>query len=171
MRNHEYDEMAQVASKAPKGAIVEVGVYQGDSALRLYQVAREQNRRLYLYDTFEGVNFKDAIDVYMPGEFKNCSQHHIQSMFPEAYVVKGVFPQSAVTMVLLAFANIDCCQYRATGESIDYLMPRMTSGGIMWFPDYLRLKVVTKAVDERRGSLLPDKVHESWFGQHYVVIE
>jgi len=162
------DELAQTAARCPKGAIVEVGVYQGGSALRLYQVAREQNRRLYLYDTFTGIPFKDAIDAHHPGDFGDCSYHAIKSAFPEAEVVKGIFPESAVSMGLIAFAHLDCDQYKSVKDSILRLMPHMVDGGVMWFDDYGGLAGATQAVEE---CLPKDKLVQAKCGKTYYRIE
>jgi hypothetical protein len=149
------DELSQMAARSPKaGAIVEVGVYQGGSALRLYQVAREQNRQLYLYDTFEGIPYKDDIDPHYVGDFGDCSYHAIRCAFPEASVVKGIFPHSAGLPYeptwpnRVAFAHLDCDQYRSVKESIQFLRPLMLPGGIMWFDDYGALPGATAAVEE-----------------------
>lgn len=163
------EELAKSAMSTPReGCIVEVGVYQGGSALKLYQVAREQNRKLYLYDTFEGIPFKDAIDPHYVGDFGDCSYHAIKSAFPEAVVTRGIFPGSATTMPPIAFAHLDCDQYRSVGESIDYLWPRMMEGGIMWFDDYGGLPGATKAVDERFSPL---RLRLAACNKTYVVID
>lgn len=159
------DDLAQTAAKAPKGALVEVGVYNGGSALRLYQVAREQNRALYLYDTFEGIPFKDSIDSHYVGDFGDCSYHAIKSAFPEAETVKGVFPESAVSMPPVAFAHLDCDQYRSVKESIEYLLPLMVPAGIIWFDDYGALAGATKAVEELfpKDRLLQAKCGKTYY--------
>lgn len=162
------DDLQQTAAKTPYGSIVEVGVFQGGSALRLYQVAREQKRFLYLYDTFEGIPFKDAIDSHMVGDFKECSYHAIASAFSGAIVVQGVFPASAKTMPPIAFAHLDCDQYKSVYESIEYLVPRMVEGGIIWFDDYGCLAGATKAVED----LIPKHLlRQADCGKTYIVVD
>jgi hypothetical protein len=162
------DELAQTAAKTPFGSIVEVGVYQGGSALRLYQVAREQSRFLYLYDTFEGIPFKDAVDAHAVGDFKDCSFHAIQSAFAGAVVTKGIFPASAVSMPPVAFAHLDCNQYKSVYESIWYLAPRMVDGGILWLNDYGALAGATKAVED----LIPKHLlRQAGCGKTYAVTD
>ena len=48
------EDLAQLARSAPAGAFVEVGVYRGGSARVLCDIAQEQGRTLYLFDTFAG---------------------------------------------------------------------------------------------------------------------
>lgn len=144
------DDLALTAFTSPRGAIIEVGVFQGGSALRLYQVAREQGRRLMLFDTFEGIPFKDAMDTHSVGDFKESSYHAIKSAFPEADVIKGVFPDSATRIPIppVGFAHLDVDQYKSYKDAIQFLLPRMMEQGVMWFDDYGCLGGATQAVDE-----------------------
>lgn len=158
------EEITQAAFKAPYGAIVEVGVYQGGSALRLYQVACEQGRRLFLYDTFTGIPCKDEIDSHRVGDFADTSYEHIKFMFHRADVIQGVFPDSAVPMGPIAFAHLDCDQYRSVLESAQYLEPLMVPGGIMWFDDYC-LEGAKQAINELYG----DRIKTSKCNKVYVV--
>lgn len=161
------DELQHTAARAPKGAIVEVGVYQGGSALRLYQVAREQNRQLYLYDTFEGIPYRNDIDPHHVGDFGDCSYHAIKSAFPEATVIKGVFPASAVKMGPIAFAHLDCDQYQSVKESLEYILSLdMLWDGIIWFDDYGCLPGATKAVED----VIPKHIlRQAVCGKTYVI--
>src|SRR5262249_41081096 len=88
-------------------------------------------------------------DTHPVGDFKDATLEEVRKeiLFP-ANFVKGTFPQSAVPMPPVAFAHIDCDQYRSHVESISYLAPRMTPGGVMWFDDYGGLAGAKKAVDE-----------------------
>lgn len=160
------EELAQTALRSPKGALVEVGVYQGGSALKLYQVAREQNRKLYLYDTFTGIPFKDAIDNHYPGDFGDCSYEHVKFMFKEAEVIKGVFPDSAIPMDRIAFAHLDCDQYRSVSASIAHLGFLMVPDGIMWFDDYGCLPGAIQAVDKWFPKPYQ---HQAVCGKTYVI--
>ena len=63
------DRLERYARKAPEGCFVEVGVYQGGSAQRLYKVAFERECDLHLFDTFEGMPFQGEHDRHKAGEF------------------------------------------------------------------------------------------------------
>ena len=157
-------KLARAASLTPRvGAFVEVGVYCGGSASYLYDVAREQGRPLYLYDTFTGIPFRDDIDHHRPGDFSDTNVDCVRARFPEARVVHGIFPASAVPMEPIAFAHIDCDQYRSVKESAEFLRHCMVEGGLMWFDDYGCLDGATKAVDE----LFAGKI-ETMFGKAVV---
>jgi len=144
--------MLDIANKAPDGDFIEVGVYQGGSAVRLYEITEQQGRALYLYDTFEGTPYySSAFDSIPVGEFSDTNEKEIQSLMPNSHVIKGLFPGSILGIHKknkIAFAHIDCDQYWSVKESIEALKPLMTDGGIMYFDDYGSLAGATKAVDE-----------------------
>jgi len=147
--DHVLAELVETARRSPPGAIVEVGVYRGGSAWHLAQVAREQERLLYLYDTFRGMPHRDAaVDPHHIGDFANTTADEVQEAIPEAYIIAGVFPDSAVHMGPIGFVHLDCDQYLSVKQSILYLVPRMMLGGIIWFDDYDCLPGAKKAVDE-----------------------
>lgn len=145
---HVIDDLMDHAMNAPEGCFVEVGVYQGGTAWHLAQVARKKGARLFLYDTFTGIPYRDAIDAHKPGDFNDTSAEQVRRAIPDAEVVEGLFPDSIVQMPHVAFAHIDCDQYRAIKESVAALTPLMAPGGIMVFDDYGCLDGATKAVQE-----------------------
>jgi hypothetical protein len=142
-------QMVAVASATPPGCFVEVGVYQGGSAQRLAELAEEQQRQIYLYDTFTGIpNRDDAHDQHKVGDFSETSFEQVKSAIPYAHVIAGIFPQSAVHMGPIAFAHVDCDQYRAVKETAQYLDSLMVPGGVIWFDDYPILAGAKQAVEE-----------------------
>lgn len=140
--------LANAAANSPQGCFVEVGVYKGGSAQLLATVAEFQNRKVYLYDTFEGMPYQSEYDKHPVGDFSDTSEEQVRKMIPTATIVKGIFPDSAVEMPPIAFAHIDCDQYQAVRDSILYLAPRMVEGGLLWFDDYDSLVGANMAVNE-----------------------
>lgn len=141
-----------IAADTPEGNFVEVGVYQGGTGSCITYLAEKQGRKVYLYDTFTGIPYKDEIDVHEVGDFKDASYADIKAMFPYANVVRGIFPDSAIEMGKIAFVHLDCDQYRSIVESVEYLRPKMVKGGVMWFDDYGCLAGATKAVHDLFGD-------------------
>lgn len=154
MSNETLEALLQTAARTPPGAFVEVGVYQGGSAERLSNLAELQGRPIYLYDTFTGIPYRDSIDKHRVGDFCDGDERLVRARCPRATVIAGCFPDSAVPMEPVAFAHLDCDQYRAHCESIDYLLPLMVTGGIMWFDDAPWLEGATQAVMERFSDRL-----------------
>jgi O-methyltransferase len=171
------ERMVKLAAGAPAGgAFVEVGLYNGGSAWHLLQLANEQRRPCYFYDTFEGIPHWCEFDGELGhklGEFKADSEREVREYLEGACVVRGVFPQSAVDMVPIAFAHLDCDQYQSVRESCQYLAPRMMDGGIILFDDSPHLQGARRAAEELYGDRLRF-THQSppnvW-GKHYVILK
>ena len=130
----------------------EVGVLGGGSASVLYSVANQQGRKIYLYDTFSGIPYKDAIDSHQVGDFKFEDVEGLSAKLPKAFITQGVFPASAVKMPPVAFVHLDVDQYRSYKEAVEYLEPLMVSGGVMWFDDYGCTPGATAYLDEKFGK-------------------
>lgn len=153
-------ELVAKAQSCPPGCIVEVGVYQGGSAVELAKLGRQ----LYLYDTFTGIPHRSEHDSHQIGDFSDTSSSQVQALIPSAVIVTGIFPDVAVTMPPVAFAHIDCDQYKSVLESARYLAPLMVKGGVMWFDDSPCLAGAKRAVDE----LFAGRLRLSRSQKHYV---
>jgi hypothetical protein len=153
-------ELLALAESCPEGCFVEVGVYKGGTAQHLSSLASKQGRSLYLYDTFTGIPYKqEGLDSHNVGDFSDTSFEEVRSNLPAAVVVQGIFPESAVSMPGVAFAHLDCDQYRSVRDSIEYLRPRMVKGGVMWFDDYC-LEGAKKAIDETFAAHTTSKTNK-----------
>lgn len=127
------DSLMYYASRAPAGAIVEIGVYRGGSAWHLARLGRE----LYLYDTFEGIPYQGPLDAGNPvGKFSDTSAEAVQALIPSAKVIKGLFPHSLVAMPPVAFVHADADQYESTRAVLELMPARMVRGGMILFDDF-----------------------------------
>lgn len=147
-----------VAADAPPGAFVEIGVYQGGSALALYQLAQAQGRALYLYDTFAGhPHHDDALDDHPLGRFSDAiDPAELQRLLPAAVVVVGTFPDSLVEMPPVAFVHADADIYESTRAICERMPPLMVKGGLILYDDFSHhdCRGCRVAVDEA----FPDRV-------------
>lgn len=141
-------ELAEIAARSPEGCFVEIGVYKGGSAAYLASIAEQQKRQLFLYDTFSGIPFKGCDDRHEVGDFADTSADAVREAIPTATVVKGVFPESLVSMPPVAFVHVDCDQYESVKAACKSMPPLMVNGGALLFDDYGCLPGATKAVDE-----------------------
>lgn len=140
------------ASRAPAGAIVEIGVYRGGSARQLATLKRP----LYLYDTFEGMPFAGPLDGNPEGSFADTSAEYVRSLIPSATVVKGLFPESLIDMPPVGFVHADGDQYQTTKDVLAHMPQRMVRGGFILFDDYLApgCDGCTQAVNESSHRVL-----------------
>lgn len=135
------------------GELMEVGVYQGGSAI----IIREEitDKALYLFDTFEG--FDDQLHesdptTYFVGDC--CADISIVKNLMRGqnnvFITQGTFPQTSdiVKNKQFAFAHIDVDIYQATKDSLEFIYPRMSVGGVILVHDYPAHNGVKLAVDE-----------------------
>lgn len=158
--------MLELATNTPEGCFIEVGVYKGGTAVLLHELALRQKRALFLYDTFTGIPYKCAVDEHEVGDFSDTSVDLVRQCCPHAVIISGVFPRSAVEMGPVAFAHIDCDQYQSHCDSIEFLVPKMVRGGIIWFDDSTALYGARLAV---MSSSIGGSV-QLYKGKHYVEI-
>lgn len=146
-------DLVQQAEHTPPGAWVEVGVYRGGSAQRLYIAAQQQRRTLWLFDTFTGMPFCHEGDAHPVGDFGNVDLPALKAAMPAARFIEGVFPDTLTAKVLreiapIAFVHVDCDQYASVKACIEHLIPLMALGGVMWFDDPGCLESADRAVNE-----------------------
>jgi O-methyltransferase len=142
-------EFARLVSMTPLGPIVEVGVYRGDSAYYLIQVAKDRGSELHLFDTFARIPHRIEMDNHQVDDFGDVSLDTVRGFLPDAVFHVGVFPDTLPDdLTDIAFVLVDCDQYGSIRACIDRLWPRMVTGGIMVFDDYTDTEGCVKAVDE-----------------------
>lgn len=138
------------ARRTPPGPWVEVGVYQGGSALALYDACGAHT--LHLFDTFTGIPFSQPEngDRHTVGEFNgNDTLAELRTRMPLAEFHVGCFPATFPDDLHdIAFVHVDCDQYRSISDCINYLWPRVISNGVMWFDDFHDLAGARKAILE-----------------------
>lgn len=127
------ESLLYYARRAPAGAIVEVGVWRGGSALALSTL----DRALFLYDTFEGIPYQGALDTGNPvGKFGDTSAEAVQALIPQATVIKGLFPDSLIDMPPVGFVHADADQYDSTKAILEHMPARMVPGGLILLDDF-----------------------------------
>ncbi|MCX6287396.1 MAG: class I SAM-dependent methyltransferase [Bacteroidetes bacterium] len=140
------------------GAFAELGVYQGESARVLHHMDPE--RRLHLFDTFEGFKNQDlAVEkgeaaTYTTSNFADTRISKVLATIAgnkNISVQPGHFPGSALKVVHEKFAlvNIDADLYNPTKAGLEFFYPRLSPGGVIMVHDYnYKWEGVVKAVDD-----------------------
>jgi O-methyltransferase len=128
------------------GAVAEIGVFRGEFA-RLINIAFPE-RRLYLFDTFDGfpeADMKADIQKHYakPGRqaFSDTSVQLVMSRmkFRDNCIVKrGIFPESAADCreERFAFVSIDADLYNPIYEGLKFFYPKLSVGGYIFVHDY-----------------------------------
>lgn len=118
------------------GVMAECGVWRGDLSVFLHRCAPE--RRLYLFDTFEGfpTTQLEAVDE----RFRDASEMAVRTRFtPDAdvHIRKGIFPDTALGLEeeLFAFVMIDFDIYVPTLAALEFFYPRLAKGAYVFIHD------------------------------------
>lgn len=127
-----------------KGAVAELGVYKGKFARYINQYFPE--RKLYLFDTFEGFNQQDIksehANTYSSGDqnFSDTSVNQVLKIMPysnQCIIKKGYFPDTATNLdEEFAFVSIDADLYEPIYNGLVYFYPKVNKGGYIFIHDY-----------------------------------
>jgi O-methyltransferase len=166
------------------GAIVECGVWRGGStmaaAFSLLDLG-EHDRKLYLYDTFEGMPPPEKEDIRHDGVPAENLLHHHEKSLDDNYIayapidhvknnllstgyqsdhihfvtgkVEDTIPGTLPGQI--AILRLDTDWYASTLHELIHLYPKLSPGGILIIDDYGWWKGARKAVDEYFCSLNP----------------
>jgi hypothetical protein len=159
-----------------EGDIVECGVWKGGSmmaAARTLLSEKSSDRRLYLYDTFDGMSAPTSADKDLKGvqaesllRTEDRATSHIWAYAPIDEVRKAIslagYDERLVTFVQgkvedtipgtipdrIALLRLDTDWYESTRHELVHLFPRLVRGGVMIIDDYGHWLGARKAVDE-----------------------
>ena len=171
--NKETEIILDLAEKALKveGDFVELGCYRGDTSLLLQKLLYQNglNRRLFLYDSFEGLPEKTKEDSSAAGDnFKKgellVTKKEVVLRFKKAGLpvpkIKKAFFEDLDPGDLpekIAFAFLDGDLYGSIKTSLKLILPRLANNAILIIHDYNNpsLPGVARAVDEAglKGSV------------------
>jgi O-methyltransferase len=159
----------EINSKNLQGNVAELGVYKGKFARYLNLYFGE--RRLYLFDTFEGFDERDVQVEKKEGfssgsqSFADTSVESVLKLMPHkenCIPVKGFFPESAKNIQdQFVFVSIDTDLYEPIYEGLKFFYPLLASGGYIFVHDFNNdnypgtRKAVEKFCAEKNISFVP----------------
>lgn len=170
-----------VCAAAVAGDIVECGVWRGGSMMAAAHTLREcgdTTRRLFLFDTFEGMSAPTARDVGIDGRAANELLAAQDRSDPESawcyatledvraamlstgyeasrvHFVKGKVEDTipAAAPQRIAILRLDTDWYESTRHELEHLYPRLSPGGVLIIDDYGHWAGCRQAVDEYFAS-------------------
>ena len=164
----------QILAESIEGDFAELGVWRGNTAAILAHYAEEHQRKVFLFDTYEGFSKDDltGIDAKKDTDFNNTSIELVKQVIGPAvtqcFFVKGFFPDTITDEHRnrqYAIVSLDCDLYAPTKAGLTFFYERMPKGGIFFLHDYssLHWDGSKKAIDEfckESGEhiiLMPDK--------------
>jgi hypothetical protein len=181
-----------VANSGIPGDIVECGVWKGGSMMAVAHTLLDcgtTDRKLYLFDTFDGMTEPTAVDKDMRGQSaselmkkrKAAGRSWCRSTLEEVETamkstgydegnmvfVKGkveeTIPERAPEKI--ALLRLDTDWYESTYHELKHLYPRLSVGGVLIVDDYGYWNGARRAVDqfmrECNGRLLLNRIDHS----------
>lgn len=153
-----------------EGDFVELGCYRGDTSLLLAELLHDYNRasaphpakKLWIYDSFEGLPDKTAEDVSSIGENFQKGELFITKREVKARFLRAGLPVPVITRAWfedltaadmpekIAFAFLDGDLYSSIHTSFHLIEKNLSPGAIIVVHDYVNpaLPGVARAVDE-----------------------
>jgi O-methyltransferase len=145
-----------------QGDFVELGCYKGDTSLLLAEVLKGTEKKLWIYDSFEGLPEKSEADEsalgmnFKGGELyvtkREVKERFLRAGLPVPVIKKAWFSEltgkDLPEEVALAFLDGDF--YESIRDSLKLVESKMAEGGIIVVHDYQNpaLPGVAKAVEE-----------------------
>jgi hypothetical protein len=171
------DAVRYVVANKIDGAMVECGVWKGGSTMAMMLALKkleDENRDIYLYDTFSGMSIPSDADVSILGDKANkkYSKFKISEDASEwclspleevkkntfstgynkdkIYFVKGkvedTIPKNMPQKI--ALLRLDTDWYESTKHELAHLFPLLQPNGVLIIDDYGHWEGARKAVDE-----------------------
>jgi O-methyltransferase len=134
----------EIVNRKVAGNVAELGVYKGDFAKRLNFLFPD--RKLYLFDTFEGFDSKDVEKEKSEGfsegsqDFSDTSVEMVLSKMTNksnCIVCKGFFPGTAEGIRdTFCFVSIDADLYEPVYNGLVFFYPLLEKGGYIFVHDF-----------------------------------
>lgn len=155
-------ELDKILRQNIAGDVVEFGCYVGTTSVPIASRLRGSGKKLYVYDSFEGLPEKTAEDQspaglqFKPGELAASKKQLITNFkkanLPLPVITKAWFSDVTPEQVppKIAFAYLDGDYYHSVLDPLKLIWPRLAPGAIILVDDYANeaLPGAAKAVDE-----------------------
>jgi O-methyltransferase len=143
------------------GSFAEVGVFRGATSRVIHRLAPE--RKLYLFDTFEGFPAQDLDRE--DSRFRETSLSLLERTLGDlnnVVIRKGYFPETAAGLEgeTYAFVMLDLDLYKPMVAGMEFFYPRLAPGGYLFAHDYTSPesdRAVSRALDEYMADK-PDRL-------------
>jgi len=168
-----YQSLLYISKYDIKGDLVECGVWKGGSAMLMayaMQQAGITNRKIYLYDTYEGMakpgemdgqsekeeweslRVNDSLNKMCYSPIEEVKANMAKTGYPSENIVyiKGKVEDSIPSTLPdgISLLRLDTDWYDSTRHELNFLYPLLSSKGVLLIDDYGAWEGARKAVDE-----------------------
>ena len=155
------NQLKAVLANNVNGDVVEFGCYDGATSIQLAKAISGSGRKLYVYDSFEGLPAKTNNDIspvgeqFQPGELLVSKKQFIKNIQKAnvcmPIIKKGWFCDlsNADVPARICFAFLDGDYYESIIDSFKLIEGNLSSGAVIVVDDYMNdaLPGAKKAVD------------------------
>ena len=172
VRNRTLGLLADIVKRdiSEEYAIAELGVFRGDFSARIQD--EFPDKRIYLFDTFEGFEKNDRTHDIQSGFSKESTHNKFNfastsvsevlnkmSNPDNVTICKGFFPESVTEehkKIKWGLVSLDVDLYKPTLEGLRFFYPSLVGGGYIMIHDYnsLCFTGVKKAVEDFEAEIL-----------------
>jgi len=124
------------------GDVAECGVFEGASSYLMFQRIENTQKKLHLFDSFEGLSVPGNTDgnYWKEGDL-SVNEHGVRRNLPESDKIlfyKGWIPEKfyMVENEKFSFVHLDVDLYQPTYDSLEFFYTRMAAGGVIVCDDY-----------------------------------
>lgn len=151
-----YHLLSQIILLKIPGQIVELGCHRGATSAIIQKTLNQYNscKKIYLYDSFEGLpkkNKKDGKTRFQPGwcsidENEVCVFFKKINLEVRPIIIKGWFKDTLKKRLpkKICFAHLDGDFYSSIKESLERIYPKLSKGAIVVIDDYFDKKIHKK---------------------------
>jgi len=157
------------------GAMVECGTYRGGSAKFIYKCLFHDAKKMYVFDTFEGIPGSQRLDgEHEAGNFTSNEQQ-VRTYLSDCEhlkVIKGLVPEilyQTIADETFSFVYLDMDLYKPTLEALGFFWSRLSPGGAIVMDDVDTLGGVTQAILEFRGMNPRAEYYRSTLDQSVLI--
>lgn len=168
-----YQSLLYISKYDIKGDLVECGVWKGGSAMLMaytLQQAGITNRKIYLYDTYEGMakpgemdgqsekeeweslRVNDSLNKMCYSPIEEVKANMAKTGYPSENIVyiKGKVEDTIPSILPdgIALLRLDTDWYDSTRHELNFLYPLLSLKGVLLIDDYGAWEGARKAVDE-----------------------
>jgi hypothetical protein len=161
-------QYARYSARHIPGDVAQLGVYRGGSAKIIAECFKNKNRKVYLFDTFEGL--PEEVEEGQAKLFSDTDFLEVQEYlkdYPDIEFRKGFFPDTAKDLSgkIFSFVYLDGDMYESIRDGLNFFYPKLSPGGIILVDDYGSPKWtgVKKAVRELAAMENIEEIQTTWW--------
>lgn len=169
------------------GDFIETGVWRGGACIFMRAILAAygiENRKIFVADSFEGLPKPDVIkypidkdSVYHNNTYLAVSQNEVENNFKkynlldnQVVFLKGYFKDTLAQAPIekLSILRLDGDMYGSTMESLEYLYPKLSTGGFCIIDDYGLPPCKSAVIDYRTKHSINLEINKiDWSGIYW----